>query len=70
MGTTDVYFAINKLFNVYFFMNEKMKKNEFLIAPLRRLLCNALVQPHFDYASSAWYPNLSKKMLKKLSCSK
>ena len=42
------------------------RKNEFLTAPLRRLLCNALVQPHFDYASSAWYPNLSKKMLKKL----
>ena len=43
------------------------RKNEFLTAPLRRLLCNALVQPHFDYASSAWYPNLSKKMLKKLN---
>ena len=42
------------------------RKNEFLTAPLRRLLCNALVQPNFDYASSAWYPNLSKKMLKKL----
>ena len=42
------------------------RKNEFLTAALRRLLCNALVQPHFDYASSAWYPNLSKKMLKKL----
>ena len=29
---------------------------------LRRLLCNALIQPHFDYACSAWYPNLSKKL--------
>ena len=42
------------------------RKSEFLTAPLRRLLCNALIQPHFDFASSAWYPNLSKKMLSKL----
>ena len=28
--------------------------------PLRRLLCNVLIQPHFDYASQAWYPNLTK----------
>ena len=28
---------------------------------LRRLLCNALIQPHFDYACSVWYPNLNKK---------
>ena len=28
---------------------------------LKRLLCNALIQPHFDYACSAWYPNLHKK---------
>ena len=26
------------------------------------LLCNALIQPHFDYACSAWYLNLSKKL--------
>ena len=29
---------------------------------LRRLLCNALIQPHSDYACSAWYPNLTKKL--------
>ena len=28
----------------------------------RHLLCNALIQPHFDYAYSAWYPNLAKKL--------
>ena len=33
---------------------------------LRRLLCNALIQPHFDYASSAWYPNLTQKMKNKI----
>ena len=35
------------------------RKNKFLTPTLRRLLCNALIEPHFDYASSAWYPNLT-----------
>jgi len=30
------------------------------------MLCNALIQPRFDYASSAWYPNLSKALKEKL----
>ena len=38
------------------------RKNKYLTPNLRRLLCNALIQPHFDYACSAWYPNLSKKL--------
>ena len=25
----------------------------------RRLLCNALIQPHFDYGCTSWYPDLS-----------
>ena len=25
------------------------RKNRFLDVPLRRLLCDALIQPHFDY---------------------
>ena len=29
----------------------------------RRLLCNVLIQPHFDYGCSSWFP-LSKKNLK------
>ena len=37
-------------------------KNRFLTPTLRRLLCNALIQPHFDYACSAWYPKLTKKL--------
>ena len=27
-----------------------------------RLLCNALIQPHFDYVCSAWYSNSTKKL--------
>ena len=38
------------------------RKNKYLTSNLRRLLCNALIQPHFDYVCSAWYPNLSKKL--------
>ena len=46
--------------------NNKLKfhylKNSFLTPALRRLLCNALIKPHFDYACSAWYPNETKKL--------
>ena len=50
---------INKINNKLKFL---YRKNRFLTSTLRRLLCNALIQPHFDYASSAWYPNLTKKI--------
>jgi hypothetical protein len=40
------------------------RKNKFLTCTLRRLLCNAIIQPHFDFANCALYPSLSKKMLK------
>ena len=42
------------------------QKNRYLTPNLRHLLCNALIQPHFDYACSAWYPNLSKKLKNKI----
>ena len=42
------------------------RNNHILSGPLRRLLCNALIQPHFDYACSAWYPNLNQSLKKKL----
>ena len=42
------------------------RKHKFLPPPLKRLLCNALIQPHFDYASSAWYQNIHKKLSDKL----
>ena len=51
-------------------MNGKLKflyrKNRFLSPELRRMLCNALIQPHFDYACPAWYPNLTEKTKKKI----
>ena len=42
------------------------RKHKFFTPTLKRLLCNALIQPHFDYVSSAWYPNLHKKLSYKL----
>ena len=45
------------------------RKQSFLSYKLRRMLCNALIQPHFDYACSAWYPNLTKNLTKKFQIS-
>ena len=42
------------------------RKQSFLNYKLRRMLCNALIQPHFDYACSAWYSNLNKNLTKKI----
>ena len=40
------------------------RKQNFLGLRLRRMLCNALIQTHFDYSVCSCYPNL-KKMYKK-----
>ena len=32
-----------------------------LTPEVRRILCNALIQPHFDYACTAWHTNLTQK---------
>ena len=48
-------------------INGKLKllyrKNKFLTPELRRMLCNALIQPHFDYPCTAWYSNLKSKKI-------
>ena len=58
-GETMGLSVINKINNKLKFLYQK---NRFLTPNLRRLLCNALIQPHFDYACSAWYHNLTKKL--------
>ena len=55
--------VVNKINNR---LNVLYKKNRYLTPCLKRLLCNALIQPHFDYACSTWYPNLNKKLKSKL----
>ena len=51
-------------------LNGKLKflyrKSKLLSPSLRRLLCNALIQLHFDYACTAWFPNLNQSLKKKL----
>ena len=39
------------------------RKNQFLEIPLCRLLSNALIQPHFDYACTVWYPQVTTHKL-------
>ena len=50
--------------NVVSKINTRLKflyqKGKFLSPQLRGLLCNVLIQPHFDYASSVWYPTSIK----------
>ena len=51
-------------------INGKLKflyrKQNFLDGSLRRLLFNALIQPHFDYACTSGYPMLNKRLSKKI----
>ena len=53
--------------------NKKLKllcrKNRFLTPTLRQLLCNALIQPHFDYTCSASYSNLTEKFKSRIQTS-
>ena len=65
-GETMALSVINKI-------NNKQKifyrKNRLLTPTLRWLLCNALIQPHFDCSCSAWYPNLTKKLKNRIQTS-
>ena len=51
-------------------INGKLKflyrKHNFLDGSLRRLLLNAIIQPHFEYACTSWYPMLHKRLSKKI----
>ena len=65
-GETMIRSAINKISNKLEFL---YRKNRFSTPTLRGLLCNALIQPHFDYACSAWYPNLTKELQNRIQTS-
>ena len=58
-GEAIVLHVLHKINNKLKFL---YRKNDFLTPALRRLLFNALIQPHFDYTCSAWCPNLLKKL--------
>ena len=42
------------------------RNQNFLDKDLRRLLSNALIQPHFDIACSTWFPVLNNNLTKKV----
>ena len=42
------------------------RNHNFLDKDLRRLLSNALIQPHFDFACSTWFPVLNNNLTKKV----
>ena len=50
-------------------INDKLKflyrQADFLNPSCERLLCNALIQPHFDYGCTSWYPLLNKAFKKR-----
>ena len=54
MALKVIYRKIGKLKLLY-------RKNRFLSPELHEMTCNALIQPDFDYAYPAWYPNLTEK---------
>ena len=43
-----------------------IKNCKYLTPAYRRLLCNALIQPHFDYGCSSWFPLLKTNLKLKL----
>ena len=51
-------------------INAKLKflyrQSRYLTPAYRRLSCNALIQPHFDYGCSSWFPLLKKNLKLKL----
>ena len=47
-------------------INFLWRQSNYLNYSSRRLLCNAHIQPHFDYGCTSWYPLLSKTLKTKL----
>ena len=58
-GESMAIHVINKINSRLRFL---YRQNRYLSFPLRRLLWNAMIQPFFDYACNAWYPNINKKL--------
>ena len=54
--------ALNIIDKEYLHLKFLHRQNYFLTPPLRRLSRNVLIQPLFDYACTAWFSNLSKRL--------
>ena len=68
-GQSIATHVINKVNSRLRFLH---RQHKFLDIPVRRLLCNVMTQPLFDYSCNAWYPNLKKNVKKNAftSCTK
>ena len=62
-GESMAIHVINKINSRLRFL---YRQNRYLSFPLRRLLCNTMIEPFFDYAYNAWYPNINKKFKTRL----
>ena len=62
-GESMALHVVNKINSRLRFLH---RNNRYLTQSLRRLLCNSLIQPHLDYASLCWFPNLTEKFKKKV----
>ena len=38
----------------------------YLLYPLKKILCNTLIEPNYDFSCCCWYPNLSISLKTKL----
>ena len=65
-GETIALSVVKKINNKLTFL---YRKNRFLTPTQRRLMCNILIQTHFEYTCSAWYPNLTKKLKNRVQTS-
>ena len=60
-GRSMAEYILSKINNKLRFLYRKQK---FLDKDTRRLLCNSLIQPHYDFACSSWFPLLTENMKK------
>ena len=58
--------ALKVIRKINFRLRLLYRKNRFSSQPLCGLLCNTLIQPHFDHACSAFYSNLNNRLKSKL----
>ena len=59
-------YILSKLNNKLRFLYRKQK---YLDKETRILLCNSLIQPHYDFACTSWFPLLTKDMKKRFQIS-
>ena len=64
MSTTTLARRVLKKINNK--LNFLWKQSNYLNYSSIRLLCNALIQPYFDYECTSWYPLVSKLLKTKL----